>query len=50
MVAIRKQFLRDNRERQETNSYEFKRRDPDDKVPNIDESNERPKDKRLKKK
>ena len=40
MVAMRKQFLSDNRERHETNNYEFKRRDPDDKVPNIDESNE----------
>ena len=40
MVAMRKQFLSDNRERHETNNYEFKRRDPYDKVPNIDESNE----------
>ena len=48
MVAIRKQFLRDNRERHEADNYEFKRRDKDDKVPSIDGINEQPKEKRLK--
>ena len=50
MVAMRKQFLEDNQERDEIDNYEFKRRDPGDKVPNIDECNERCKEKRLKKK
>ena len=47
MVAMRKQFLRDNRERHKADNYEFKRRDRDDKVPNIDGINEQPKEKRL---
>ena len=47
MVAMRKQFFRDNRERHEANNYEFKRRDNDDKVPNTDGINEQPKEKRL---
>ena len=33
MVAMRKQFLRDNWERPDENYYEFKRRDMDDQVP-----------------
>ena len=49
MVAIRKQLLRDNRERHEANNYEFKRRDNDVKVPSIDGNIEQPKEKRLKK-
>ena len=49
MVSIRKQLLRDNRERHEANNYEFKRRDNDDKVPSIDGNIEQPKEKRLKK-
>ena len=48
IVAMRKQFLRDNRERHEADNYEFKRRDKDDKVPSIDGINEQPKEKRLK--
>ena len=48
MVAMRKQFLRDNWERHEADNYEFKRRDNDDKVPSIDGINEQPKEKRLK--
>ena len=47
MVAMRKQFLRDNRERHEANNYEFKRRVKDDKVPRIEEINEQLKEKRL---
>ena len=47
MVAMRKQFLRDNWERHKANNYEFKRRDNDDKVPNTDGINEQPKEKRL---
>ena len=47
MVAMRKQFLRDTRERHKADNYEFKRRDRDDKVPNIDGINEQPKEKRL---
>ena len=31
MADIRKQFHRDNQERQEANNYEFKRRNKDDK-------------------
>ena len=50
MVAMRKQFLRDNREIHKANNYEFKRRDKDDKVPSTDGINEQPKEKRLKKK
>ena len=50
MVAIRKQYLRDNRERHEVDNYKFKRRDQYDKLPSIDEINEQPKEKRLKKK
>ena len=48
MVAMRKQFLRDNQERHEANNYKFKRRVKDDEVPSIDEINEQPKEKRLK--
>ena len=33
MVAMRKQFLRDNRERHDEDNYEFKRREEGDKVP-----------------
>ena len=47
MVAIRKQLLRDNRERHEADNYKFKRRDKDEKVPNIDGINKQPKEKRL---
>ena len=47
MVATRKQFLRDNRERHDDDNYEFKRRDKDDKVPSIEEINDQPKEKRL---
>ena len=50
MISMRKQFLRDNRERHDDDNYEFKRRDKDDKVPSIKEINDRPKEKRLKKK
>ena len=48
MISMRKQFLRDNRERHDDDNYEFKRRDKDDKVPSIKEINDRPKEKRLK--
>ena len=48
MVAMRKQFLRDNWERHDDDNYEFKRRDKDDKVPSIEEINDQPKEKRLK--
>ena len=48
MVAMRKQFLRDNRERHENDNYEFKWRDKDVKVPSTDGINEQPKEKRLK--
>ena len=49
MVAMRKQFLKDNQDKHEANNYEFKRRDKDDKVPTIDGINEQPKEKRLEK-
>ena len=48
MVAMRKQFLRDNWERHDDDNYEFKRRDKDDKVPSTEEINDQPKEKRLK--
>ena len=48
MVAMRKQFLRDNREKPDEDNYEFKRRDSDDKVPIIEEINDQQKKKRLK--
>ena len=50
MVAMRKQFLRDNQEKHKADSYEFRRRDKDDKVTSTDGTNEQPKEKRLKKK
>ena len=50
MVAMRKQFLRDNREKHEADNHEFRMRDKNDKVPNTDGTNEQPKEKRLKKK
>ena len=41
MVAMREQFLKDNRERPDEDNYEFKRRDGnDDKVPIIEEIND----------
>ena len=40
MVAMREQFLRDNRERPDEDNYEFKRRDMDDEAPNIEEIND----------
>ena len=48
MVAMRKQFLRDNREKPDEDNYEFKRRDSDDKVPITEEINDHQKKKRLK--
>ena len=48
MVAMRKKFLRDNRERHDDDNYAFKRRDKDDKVPSTEEINDQPKEKRLK--
>ena len=48
MVAMRKQFIRDNRERHEADNYKFKRRDKDDKVPSTYGINEQPKEKKLK--
>ena len=47
-IAMREQFLRDNRERPDEDNYEFKRRDMNDEVPITKEINE--KKKRLKKK
>ena len=48
MVAMRKKFLKDNRERHDDDNYEFKRRDEDDKVPSTEEINDQPKEKKLK--
>ena len=48
MVAMRNQFLRDNRERHDEDNYEFKRRDKDDKLPSTEKINDQLKDKRLK--
>ena len=48
MVAMRKQFLRDNRERHDEDNYEFKRREEGDKVPSTKEINDQQKEKREK--
>ena len=48
MVAMRKQFLRDNWEKRDDDNYEFKRRDKDEKVPITEEINDQPKEKRVK--
>ena len=48
MVAMRKQFLRDNRERPDEDNYEFKRTDKNDEVPIIEEICDQQKEKRLK--
>ena len=48
MVAMRKQFLRDNRERHDEDNYEFKRREEGDKVPSTKEINDQQKEERLK--
>ena len=48
MVAMRKQFLKDNWERPNEDNYELKRRDNDDKVPITEEINDQQKKKRLK--
>ena len=48
MVAMRKQFLRDNWERHDEDNYEFKRRDQNDEVPITKEINDQQKKKRLK--
>ena len=45
---MREQFLKDNQERPNENNYEFKRRDRNDKAPNIVEINDQQKKKRLK--
>ena len=45
---MRKQFLRDNRERHDDDHYEFKRREKDDKVLSTEEINDQLKEKRLK--
>ena len=47
VVAMRKQFLKDNQEKPDEGNYEFKRRDIDDKVSIIEEVNDHQKKKRL---
>ena len=47
VVAMRKQFLRDNRDKHDEDNYEFKRRDKNDEVPNIEEINDQQKEKKL---
>ena len=47
MVAMRKQFLKDNREKPNEDNYEFKIRDNVDKVSIIEEVNDHQKKKRL---
>ena len=49
-IAMREQFLKDNREKPNEENYEFKRRYNDDKVPNTEEISDQQKAKRLKKK
>ncbi|KAL0008256.1 hypothetical protein SO802_009758 [Lithocarpus litseifolius] len=48
MVAMRKQFLKDNRERCDDDNYEFKMRDKCGIVSSTEEINDLPKEKRLK--
>ena len=48
MVAMRKQFLSDNRERHDEDNCEFIRMDKNDEVPNTEEINDQQKEKRLK--
>ena len=48
MVAMGKQFLKDNQEKLDEDNYEFKRRDSDEKVPITEEINDQQKKKRLK--
>ena len=48
MIAMRKQFLKDNRENPDEDNYKFKRRDNDDKVPIIGKITDQQKGKRLK--
>ena len=48
MVAMRKQFLKDNQERPDEDNFEFKRRDSDDKVPFTEGIGDQQKKKRLK--
>ena len=47
-IAMRKKFLRDNRERLDEDNYEFKRRDRNDEVPITKEINDQQKKKILK--
>ena len=47
-IAMRKKFLRDNRERLNEDNYEFKRRDRNDEVPITKEINDQQKKKILK--
>ena len=47
-IAMRKKFLRDNRERLDEDNYEFKRRDRNDDVPITKEINDQQKKKILK--
>ena len=47
MVAMRKQFLKDNQEKLDEDNYEFKRKDNVDKVPIAKEINDQQKKKRL---
>ena len=47
-IAMREQFLKDNWKRLDEDNYEFKRRDRNDKAPNIEEINDQQKKKRLK--
>jgi len=47
-IAMREQFLKDNRERLDEDNYEFKRRYNNDKVPIIEEIKDQQKKKRLK--
>ena len=46
-IAMREQFLKDNRERPDEDNYEFKRRDNDDKVRITEEISDQQKEKRL---
>ena len=47
-IAMREQFLKDNRERPNEDNYEFKRRDRNGKAPNTEEINDQQKKKILK--
>ena len=48
-VSIRERFLGDDKDKQEDDNYEFKRTDRDSNVIDVDQKNNQPKKRKLKK-